>query len=228
MLLRETLTRLAEPQFLLSPDLLCFVISPSCSTLLHLFSPAMSVATPFLGSPFLHDKFWENRDSPEKEDVEGYESEDLQFRWTRTRLFLHREEENLGMWAASLKIMAGTQHLLPTVPISLPLTPPHYHPYPHSVPFDSRVWAPPASPQRTRPSRVFLATEAAPRGVLYEASAVCNRIMHISQVLEHRSNVEHHLSRKTRPPPLLASVVHPAATSTVTAVMGDWAPTSQH
>ncbi|KAJ7138684.1 hypothetical protein C8R43DRAFT_955170 [Mycena crocata] len=80
----------------------------------------------FHRAPFLRDEFWENRDSPEKEDVEGYESPDLEF----------REEENIG-WAASLKVMAGTQHLLPTVPISLPLTPPHYHPYPHSVPFDS-------------------------------------------------------------------------------------------
>ncbi|KAJ7152263.1 hypothetical protein C8R43DRAFT_950868 [Mycena crocata] len=170
-------------------------------------------------SPLLHparpDPFHVEREGG---DVDEYAGDELEFRWTWTRILSHREEENLGMWAARVKVMAGTQHLLPFAPTTLPITPPHYHPYSHSLPIDSHVWAPPASPLCTRPSRILLATDASPRGALHEASAVCTNIMHVAQALERCSNTERHLSRKKRPRLPRVSVGRPAAASAVTAV----------
>ncbi|KAJ7186146.1 hypothetical protein C8R46DRAFT_1185611 [Mycena filopes] len=179
----------------------------------------MSWATPFLGAatPLDFDGFPDARS--EGKDGEGYQEDEYTPGWIRIRALTHRESETLGMWSASLKVMAGTQHLLPTIPNTLPLSHSPYHPYPRlHASHDSRPSAPPASPQRLRERR----TEAT-HGVLHDASAVCSKIMHLAQTLERRTNAERRLTRKKRRRPPLASVVRPAAASTVTAV-GDSIP----
>ncbi|KAJ7168925.1 hypothetical protein C8R46DRAFT_1034062 [Mycena filopes] len=179
----------------------------------------MSWATPFLGAatPLDSDGFPDMRG--EGKDGEGYQGDEHTPGWIRIRPLTHRESEMIGMWSASLKVMAGTQHLLPTIPNALPLSHSPYHPYPRlHASHDSRPSAPPASPQRLRERR----TEST-RGILHDASAACSKIMHLAQTLERRTNAERRLTRKKRRRPPRASVVRPAAASTVTAV-GDSIP----
>ncbi|KAJ7155267.1 hypothetical protein C8R46DRAFT_1117340 [Mycena filopes] len=179
----------------------------------------MSWATPFLGAatPLDSDGFPDTRG--EGKDGEGYEGDEYTPGWIRIRLLTHRESEMIGMWSASLKVMAGTQHLLPTIPNALPLSHSPYHPYPRLHAYhDSLPSAPPASPQRLRERRT-----ASTHRVLHDASAACSKIMQLAQTLERRTNAERRLTRKRRRRPTLASSARPADTSTVTAV-GDNIP----
>ncbi|KAJ7914010.1 hypothetical protein B0H13DRAFT_2003448 [Mycena leptocephala] len=156
-------------------------------------------------------------------DGEGaVEDEDREVLGSKGRLLSYREQEALGMWAATMKVMAGTQMLLPTMPTFVPVVLPqprslhHIHPYPLST-YSS---APPGSPHR--PPRPHRTTAALP-GLLQEASAACTRMMRIAQALERRSNAERRLARGKRPRPPPASVVRAAPTSTAPAV-GDDSP----
>ncbi|KAJ7244703.1 hypothetical protein C8J57DRAFT_1363806 [Mycena rebaudengoi] len=144
-----------------------------------------------------------------------------------TRVLSHRDAENLGMWAAGLKLMAGTQDLLPAVPLAFQYarrrSRDHSLRHPHSFPFDSRPSAPPASPRQPLPARVFLAGESSARGVIYEASMACNRIMQLASSLERRTNAERRLSRKNRRPnrSSQATVGHGAPASTPPDIVND-------
>ncbi|KAJ7235379.1 hypothetical protein C8J57DRAFT_1378379 [Mycena rebaudengoi] len=133
-----------------------------------------------------------------------------------TRALSHRDTESLGMWAASLKLMAGTQDLLPTVPLLAPpiRRRPRYHPHPPVHVSNSRPLAPPASPLGQTPGGISLAAEQPARGVLHEASAACNKIMQLATSLERRTNAERRLSRKRPNREAKAVVGRPAPAST--------------
>ncbi|KAJ7642506.1 hypothetical protein DFH06DRAFT_1334369 [Mycena polygramma] len=112
-----------------------------------------------------------------------------------------------------MKVMAGTQMLLPTSPTFLPVV--HLHlPRPHSRhhfhPSSSLPSAPPGSPIRAPSPRRAVASS----GLLQEASAACTKLMHVAAALERRRNAERRIARRTRPDRAPASVVCPAATST--------------
>ncbi|KAJ7075685.1 hypothetical protein B0H15DRAFT_956312 [Mycena belliarum] len=145
------------------------------------------------------------------------------------RVLSYREQEALGMWAATMKVMAGTQMHLPTAPVFVPVTIrlphsqslSHFHPYPLSA----QPSAPPGSPRQfPRPNHVSDShTTATTAGILHEASTACTRIMRVAQALERRGNAERRLSRKRRARPPPVSAVRPAPASTVPAA-GDNSP----
>lgn len=182
------------------------------------FSSDMTQSTPFLGTPAIHDF---DHLLEGGEDIEWSESDDFTFGWIRIRVLSHREAEDLGMWAASLKIMAGTQRLLPTVPTILPFSRRRSRPSPRPYSCDPSPSDPPSSPVHTPSSRTMRDGETPARGVLQEASAACTKIMRLAQTLERRTNAERRLSRKNRLRAPLASVARPAAPSTVPAVSDD-------
>ncbi|KAJ6485295.1 hypothetical protein DFH09DRAFT_1291646 [Mycena vulgaris] len=181
----------------------------------------MSQATPFLGIPALHGFDGSPAVEGETEDFGEDESDEGAFRWTRTRILSHRDTENLGMWAASLKIMAGTQHLLPNVPTHLPFSRRRRQPSPRSFPPDFSPSDPPSSPAQTPSSPTTRDGESPARGVLQEVSAACTKLMQLAQTLERRTNAERRLSRKNRRRTPLAAVVRFAAPSTAPDVGDD-------
>ncbi|KAJ6600304.1 hypothetical protein DFH09DRAFT_1497729 [Mycena vulgaris] len=166
----------------------------------------MSQATLFRGTPALHGFDGSPAVEGRTEDFGEDESDEGVFRWTRTRILSHRDTENLGMWAASLKIMAGTQHLLPNVPTHLPFSRRHRQPSPRLFPPDCSPSDPLSSPAQAPSSPTTRDGESPARGVLQEVSAACTKLMLLAQTLERRTNAERRLSRKNRCRTPLATV----------------------
>jgi hypothetical protein len=126
------------------------------------------------------------------------------------------------MWAATMKVMAGTQMLLPTSPAFAPVVLPHPrgHQRAHPYPINPYPSAPPGSPSfLPRPHHAAATLMAATStGILQEASAACTRMTRVAQALERRSNAERRISRRRRPRTPLGSVGRAAAASTVPAI----------
>ena len=105
------------------------------------------------------------------------------------------------MWAATLKVMAGTQQLLPTAPIFVPfiVPSPRHHQHPHPYPLSSCPSAPPGSPARLPPTIHSQAQHTATKsssGILEEASAACQNLMRVAHTLARRTNAERRIARK--------------------------------
>ncbi|KAJ7086982.1 hypothetical protein C8R44DRAFT_893376 [Mycena epipterygia] len=172
-----------------------------------------------LDSPLSHEDFFTDH-VPGAQVVEG-NGEAL---GSKGRVMSHREQEALGMWAATMKVMAGTQMLLPTEPTFVPVLLPHPRFQPHARPYpvSARPSAPPGSPLPLRSVHITTTSATAPAtGILRDASAACTRIMRVAQVLERRGNAQRRLNRKRHPRSPLDSVVRSAPASTVPAVSDD-------
>ncbi|KAJ7844249.1 hypothetical protein B0H14DRAFT_3455693 [Mycena olivaceomarginata] len=158
----------------------------------------MSFFTPFLNPALdkdadgFHGAF-DGRETEEQADTDGFS-----WHWGSRRELSDREQEKLGMWAATLKVMAGTQRLLPTIPSFFPrtTTPPRsfWRPPLHQD-RDGRFPVPPSSPQHH-----FAFPGLMPRhDIIQEASTTCTNIIRLAHALERRTNAERRLSRKARP-----------------------------
>ncbi|KAJ7175130.1 hypothetical protein C8R43DRAFT_976020 [Mycena crocata] len=149
----------------------------------------MSLGSPF-SSPLSPARFRRN----EAADANGRATGQEDTANTGRRVLSNRETEELGMWAATLKVMAGTQHLLPTLPTFVPvvLPQPGRHHYPRSFPFSSHPSAPPGTPSgHNAPERT-----TSTRGILQEAAAACQNLIRVAQTLDRRTNAERRIAQK--------------------------------
>ncbi|KAF8189604.1 hypothetical protein K438DRAFT_1832878 [Mycena galopus ATCC 62051] len=116
--------------------------------------------------------------------------------WEQREILSLREHEALGMWAATMKVIAGTQMVLSTKPNFVPVV----VRCPISVPFFRTPRFPP-SPRH-----------AAPRTTT--ASIVAStEMMRVTQALERRNNAERRLRSRNRPRTPMDRVVRAAAAS---------------
>lgn len=130
------------------------------------------------------------------------------------------------MWAATLKVMAGTQQLLPTTPIFVPfvLPSPRHRQHPHPYPPSSCPSAPPGSPARLPPtihSQAQHTTTKSSSGILEEASAACQNLMRVAHTLARRTNAERRIARKRPNRSSNGAVGRSAPASTAPAVVDD-------
>ncbi|KAJ7939712.1 hypothetical protein B0H13DRAFT_2300414 [Mycena leptocephala] len=128
---------------------------------------------------------------------------------SKGRVLSLRDQEALGMWAATMKVMAGTQMLLPMTPTFIPVALPHPRSRHYSHPSPSYPTPPPGTPLSIQ-SRTKL-----PRA---RASAACTKLMRVAAALERRHNAERRLRRRNPPRPLPVRVASAAAASTAASV----------
>ncbi|KAJ7180360.1 hypothetical protein C8R43DRAFT_942000 [Mycena crocata] len=98
--LHETYTHLAEPQLLVSPIFSGLYLSPNDSAhrfvFSHLRCPHDVSGDTFPRIDIFSQRLFFSDVEREGGDVDEYAGDELEFRWTRTRILSHREEENLA------------------------------------------------------------------------------------------------------------------------------------